>query len=151
MDDNGAVTSSPDRSPAPGYPAPGSAEPDRRSTRWLAALAITLSASWLLSMAPLPWSLLSGVFAAAATVLLVIVVVTAFREGRRGWAVMTTVLALPAVLMLMLGSVTSLIFYGPMSELQDCRARAITERALGECATDAKSSSLDWVSSLLGG
>lgn len=140
MDHNGAVTE-PDRSPAPAEP---------RSTRWLAALALSLCAAWLLTMAPLPWALLSGVAAAVAAVLLVIVVTSAFREGRRAWAIMTTVLALPAVLMIMLGTVTSLIFYGPMSELQRCRADAITEQAAVACAADAKSSSIDWVSGLLG-
>lgn len=122
-----------------------------RQRRLLGALTIALLASWLLMSAPLPYSLLSGVAGLVAFVLLVPLIITAFREGRRGMAIFSAVVGVPATLLIVLGTVTSLLFYGPTAEREECVRAAITERAQSQCKQDAQESMTDWVTGLLGG
>lgn len=132
--------SSPDESPT------GS-----RQRRLLGALTLTLLASWLLMLAPLPWSLLSGVAGLVALCLLIPLIVTAFKEGRRSMAIFSAVVGVPATLLIVMGAVTSLLFYGPAAEREECARTAITERAKSQCTRDAEDSVTDWISGLLGG
>lgn len=115
------------------------------SPRLLGALTVLMLASWLLSMAPLPYSLFSGLTALGALGVLVPVVLQAFRRGRRGMAVFAAVIGVPATLMIVTGAVVSLLFYGPMAELQECRAAAITERAQAQCDAQVQESVAGWL------
>jgi hypothetical protein len=115
------------------------------------ALAIALFASWLLMLMPLPFSLLSGLTGLVALVLLVPVVVQSVKDGRWSMAVIGAVLGLPATLMIISGALLSTLFYAPLSELEDCRATAITEQARVKCDAEAQGSMVDWLSGLLGG
>lgn len=122
-----------------------------RSRRLLGALVVTMLASWLLLMAPLPFSLVAGVTALVAMVLLVLLSVQSFRQGRWGMGVIGVLVGVPATLMIVAGSLLSLAFYGPMSQVEECRATAITEQAQTQCETEAQDSMAGWVSDLLGG
>ncbi|MFC7456785.1 hypothetical protein ACFQS2_06290 [Brachybacterium sp. GCM10030267] len=122
-----------------------------RHRRLLGGLTLALLASWLLTLAPLPFSLFAGVAGLAALVLLILLVVQSFREGRRGMAIMAAVIGVPATLMIITGSLLSLLFYGPMAEIQECRATAITEQAQSQCDVEAQDSMAEWLSGLLGG
>lgn len=108
-------------------------------------------ASWLLLMAPLPFSLAAGVTALVALVLLMLLSVRSFREGRWGMGVIGVLVGVPATLMIVAGSLLSLVFYGPMAEAEECRSAAITEQAQAQCGTEAQESMAGWVSGLLGG
>lgn len=123
----------------------------RRPRRLLGALVVTMFASWLLLMAPLPFSLAAGITALAALVLLVLVSVQSLREGRWGMAALGVLVGVPATLMIVAGSVISLLFYGPMSEAEECRSTAITEQAQVQCEAEAQNSMAGWISGLLGG
>lgn len=122
-----------------------------RQRRLLGALTLALLASWLLMTAPLPYSLLSGVAGLVAFILLIPLIITAFREGRRGMAIFSAVVGVPATLLIVLGTVTSLLFYGPTAEREECVRTAITERAQSQCTQDAQESMTDWITGLLGG
>lgn len=122
-----------------------------RHRRLLGALTLMLLASWLLMLAPLPFSLLSGATGLVALVLLIPLIVRSFRAGRRGTAVMAAVIGIPVTALIVLISLVTLLFYGPMSELQECRSTAITERALAQCDAQAQESQVAWLSDLLGG
>lgn len=121
------------------------------SPRLVGILSALLLASWLLSMAPLPLSLASGLTALAALGVLVPVVLQAFRAGRRALALLGALVGVPATLMMVLAAVVSLLFYGPMSELQDCRAQALTERAKAQCDQQVEDSVATWIGSVTGG
>ncbi|MGO2994020.1 hypothetical protein [Brachybacterium alimentarium] len=122
-----------------------------RRPRTLTALLLTMLASWLLLLAPLPYSLAAGVTALAAMVLLVLAAVQTFRQGRHVMAVLSLVVGVPATLMIVTGSLLSLLFYGPMLDIQECHASALTEHARSSCTADAQDSMATWVSELLGG
>ncbi|GAA1489085.1 hypothetical protein [Brachybacterium sacelli] len=122
-----------------------------RPRRLLGALVVTMFASWLLLMAPLPFSLAAGVTALIALVLLILVSVQSFREGRWGMAVLGVVVGVPATLMIVVGSLLSVLFYGPMSQVEECRSTAITEQAKAQCESEAQDSMAGWLSGLLGG
>jgi hypothetical protein len=125
--------------------------PERRHRRRIGALALALLASWLLMLMPLPVSLLAGVTGLVSLVLLVLVVVQSVRDGRWSMAVIGAFLGLPATLMIIAGAVLSTIFYGPLADLEDCRATAITEQARVKCDAEAQGSMVEWLSGALGG
>ena len=122
-----------------------------RHRRRLGALALTLLASWLLMMMPLPISLLAGLTGLSALVLQVLVVVQSVKDGRWSTAVIGVFLGLPATLMIIAGALLSTLFYTPLAELEDCRATAITEQARVKCDAEAQGSMVEWLSGLLGG
>lgn len=138
-DEKTPQSSTPDDSPA-----------TTRQRRLLGALTVTLLASWVLMLMPLPYSLLSGAAGLAAFVLLIPLIVSAFRQGRRGMAIFSAVVGVPATLMIVLGTVVSLLFYGPTADREECLRTAITERARTQCMQDAQTSMIDWFSSLTG-
>ncbi len=112
---------------------------------------LTMLASWLLLLAPLPFSLAAGVTGLAALVLLILLAVQSFRQGRRVTAVLAVLVGVPATLMIVAGSLLSLLFYGPLAEIEQCRSTAITEQARVLCDAQAQDSTASWISSLLGG
>ncbi len=114
-------------------------------------LTITLLMSWVLMMSPLPFSLFAGITGLVAGVLMVMVIVFAFQEKRYATGVVTTVVGIPAVLLIVLGAVTSTIFYGPMSKVQECQRTAITETARSQCESLAQESTTNWINDLFGG
>lgn len=122
-----------------------------RHRRLLGGLMLTMLASWLLLLAPLPFSLAAGVTGLAALVLLILLAVQSFRQGRRATAVLAVLVGVPATLMIVAGSLLSLLFYGPMAEIEQCRSTAITEQARVLCDAQAQDSTATWISSLLGG
>ena len=122
-----------------------------RHRRLLSGLILTMLASWLLLLAPLPFSLGAGITGLAALVLLILLSVRSFREGRRAMAVLSVLVGVPATLMIVTGSLLSLLFYGPMAEIEECRATAITEQARLLCDAEAQDTMATWVSGLLGG
>ncbi len=127
-----------------------SPDDSRRHMRRLALLTVLMLLAWILLIAPLPWSLLAGVVAAAALVVLVPVAVSAFRRGRRGSAVLAAVVGVPATLMIITSSLVSVLFYGPMSELEECRDTALTQRAEAQCRQDVEDSVATWLGDLTG-
>ena len=125
--------------------------PERRHRRRVGALALSLLASWLLMLMPLPVSLLAGVTGLVSLVLLVLVVVQSVRDGRWSMVVIGAFLGLPATLMIVAGAVLSALFYGPLADLEECRSTAITEQARVGCDAEAQNSMVDWLSGVLGG
>lgn len=122
-----------------------------RHRRLVGGLTLALLASWLLMLAPLPFSLLAGVTGLVALVLLFPLVVRSFKAGRRGVAVMAIVVGIPATLMIVGVTLVTALFYGPMSQMQECRASAITEQAMNKCDEQAQESLSTWVTDLVGG
>lgn len=140
---NGRV-SSPD--PEPSAPSASTL----RYRRILTQLLVSLLASWVLMLLPLPWSLLAGVAGIITAVLLVRLVIAAWRDRRPAMAVVSAVVGVPAVFMIVLGSVTGAIFYGPMSQLEQCRDEALTLQAQDACRDEVQSSVLSWMEGLTG-
>lgn len=137
-----------------GAPSPSPATDSERASRhrtMLGLLSVLLLASWLLSMAGLPWSLLAGLTAIGSLVLLIPVVLQSFRQGRRVLALLMALVGVPATLLIIMSTSLSLVFYGPMSDLQECRAAALTERAMTSCNQQMEESMASWLSALLGG
>lgn len=122
----------------------------RRYRRSVGALALTLLLSWLLMVAPLPYSLLSGVTGLVALVLAIVMASAAWQQGRRSSAVMALVFGVPAALVLVAGAGFSALFYGPTKEYQDCMATALTEQAVAQCEAGVEDSTASWVTQLLG-
>ncbi|MGY5766181.1 hypothetical protein ACXET9_13390 [Brachybacterium sp. DNPG3] len=127
------------------------ATPSPRRIRLLGALALTMLASCLLTLAPLPLSLVAGATSLATLVLLVPVVIGMVRDGRRGAALGLGVIGTLATGMILLSTLTSALFYGPMHELQECRATAITVQAEAACTEQVQGSVVTWMEGLLGG
>ncbi len=125
--------------------------PERRHRRRVGVLAIALLVSLLLTLMPLPVSLLAGLTALVALVLLVPVIVQSAKDRRWSTVVIGAVLGVPATLMIIAGALLSTFFYGPLAELEDCRATAITEQAQSKCTAQMENSMLDWLSGLFGG
>lgn len=119
---------------------------DRRHTRLLGALTVLMLAAWLLLLAPLPWSLGAGLAALAALVVLVPTVISSYRRGRRAMAVIAAVVGVPATLMVVTSALISLLFYGPMSQLQECRDTALTQKAQATCTQEVQDSVASWLS-----
>ena len=128
---------------------PGPRSPQRRS-RLVWVMALSMLASWLLSLAPLPISLVAGLTAVVALVALIPLIVISVTERRFGFALVAVVLGIPATLLVMADSTLSLVFYGPVSELQECLGAALTEQARIQCRADAEGSMASWISSLFG-
>lgn len=112
---------------------------------------IALVAAWVLMLLPLPWSLGSGIAGIAALVLLVRMVILAWRDKRPGMALVSAIIGIPAVLTIVLSALMSAVFYGPMLELQECRASAITHQAQDACQESVEGSVVDWLEGLTGG
>ncbi|MGP9539534.1 hypothetical protein ACT3SP_16130 [Brachybacterium sp. AOP43-C2-M15] len=123
----------------------------RRRRRLVGSLMLAMLASWLLMLSPLPFSLFSGLTGLAALVLLVPLIVQSIRERRYSMAVIATLLGVPATLLIIAGAALSAAFYGPVSQLEECRATALTEQARIQCDTEAQGSMAEWVSGLFGG
>lgn len=126
---------------------------DRRARhrRLVGGLTLSLLATWLLLLAPLPFSILSGLTALVALVLLIILIVRSIAARRLGMALFAALLGVPATLMIMGTAVLSLVFYTPMAELQDCLAAALTEQARAQCNAEAQGSMAQWINDLVGG
>ncbi|MGO1283553.1 MAG: hypothetical protein ACTHWF_07505 [Brachybacterium sp.] len=123
--------------------------PARR--RLAGGLVLAMLASLLLMLSPLPYSMLSGVTGLVALVLLIPLIVRSFRERRYSMAVISALLGVPATLMVVVGAAVSVVFYGPMAELEQCRSTAITEQARIQCEDAVLDSTAQWVSDLFGG
>ena len=121
-----------------------------RHRRLVGGLTLALLASWLLMLSPLPYSVLSGVTGLVALVLLFPLIVQSIKERRYAMAVIGAALGIPATLLVIGGAVVSVLFYGPMSELEACSATAITEQARIQCDDAAQGSMAQWVSDLFG-
>ena len=115
------------------------------------ALTLSLLASWLLMLSPLPYSLLSGLTGLLALVLLVVLIIRALRARRIGLAAFGLLLGLPALGLIIANAALSGVFYGPMAELEQCRSTAITEQARISCEDAVQSSMVEWLSGLSGG
>jgi hypothetical protein len=140
-----AMNSEPDQSPR--------TDEDRtaRRRRLVGGLTLSLLATWLLLLAPLPFSILSGLTALIGLVLLIVLIVRSVAERRWGMAVFAALLGVPATLMIMGTAVLSLVFYTPMAELQECLAAALTEQARAQCNAEAQGSMAQWINDLVGG
>ena len=66
-----------------------------------------------------------------------------FASGLAALPSVSTLTGAPALL--------STLFYGPLAELEECRASAITEQSRTACDSEAQGSMVDWLSGLLGG
>ncbi|MDN5820217.1 MAG: hypothetical protein L0H39_01890 [Brachybacterium sp.] len=130
---------------------PSSDRAATRSRRLTGFLTLAMLASWLLMLAPLPYSLLYGLTGLAALVMLVLLIVRAVRERRFAMAAFGTLLGVPAMLLIISVSAVSIAFYGPMSELEQCRSTALTEQARVECDSSAQDSMVALFSGLFGG
>lgn len=122
-----------------------------RSRRLTGALTLSMLASWLLMLSPLPFALLSGLTGLLALVLLVLLIVRAFRGRRFGMAAFGILLGVPAMGLIIANAALSAAFYGPMAELEQCRSTAITEQARIECEDAVQGSMVNWLSGLAGG
>lgn len=119
----------------------------RRLTGWL---LVAMLASLLLMSAPLPVAIAAGVTSLVALVLLIVLIVRSIGERRYGMAMIGTLLGVPAMLMVIFGATLNVLFYGPMSELEDCRSTALTEQARVQCESALPDSMAQWVSDLFG-
>lgn len=131
-------------------PSPVSRSAQRRS-RLVWTLTAAMVASWLLSLAPLPYSLLAGLTALVALVLLIPLIVQSAKERRVGMVIVGALLGVPVTLVIIAGSVISLAFYGPVAELEQCLSTALTEQARIRCEADAQGSMASWINALFGG
>lgn len=133
-------------------PSPGSSSDQvlARRRRLVSGLTLAMLASWLLMLAPLPFSLFSGLTALVALVLLVMLIVQAVRERRYPLAVIGALVGVPATLLVIAGAVLSIVFYGPMAQLEQCRSTALTEQARVQCDAEAQGSMAEWIGGLLG-
>src|SRR5699024_11837167 len=122
-----------------------------RSRRLTSALTLSMLASWLLLLSPLPYALLSGLTGLVALVLLVLLIVRALRGRRLGMAAFGILLGLPALGLIIANAVLSGVFYGPMADLEQCRSTAITEQARIECEDAVQDSKVNWLSGVGGG
>lgn len=136
--------------PTPGTSSSRGDVPPVGYRRAVTGLVVSLLGAWLLMMLPLPWSIASGVFGLVGAVYLVVTVVQAWKARRVMTAVISAVVGLPACLLIVLGAVTSALFYQPMHELEECRASALTHEAQTQCQEQAESSMTSWLTSLLG-
>lgn len=123
----------------------------RRRPRLVGGLTLAMLASWLLMLSPLPYSLLSGITGLVALVLLIPLIVLSIRERRYAMSVIGTLLGVPATLLIIAGATLSILFYGPMAELEQCRSTAITEQARIQCDDAVQGSMAQWVNGLFGG
>lgn len=123
----------------------------RRYRKALTSLTLALLLSWLFMSFPLPWSLVAGALGVVALVLIGVLAVNAWKDGRRGSMVIAVVFGLPAALMLIANSVVSAVFYGPTQEYQICMTEAMTERAKASCEQNVSDSTMQWVTGLFGG
>ncbi|MCL6422839.1 hypothetical protein Bequi_05470 [Brachybacterium sp. JHP9] len=141
-------------SPAPESPRPAASEEPsdsaRRYRRALYALLLALITAWLLMLAPLPLSLGAGIAGLVAAVLLVRMVIAAWRDGRRPMAIVSAAIGFPAIASIVLGAVLGALFYGPMSELERCQSRALTHEAQRACQEDVQSSVVSWLEGIGG-
>lgn len=132
-------------------PGPKQDQASRRRPRLVGGLTLAMLASWLLMLSPLPYSLLSGITGLVALGLLIPVIVLSIRERRYSVAVIGALLGVPATLLIIAGATLSILFYGPMAELEECRSTAITEQARIQCDDAAQGSMAQWISGLFGG
>lgn len=133
-------------------PGPRSARtPSPRRRRLVGGLTLAMAASWLLMLAPLPFSLISGLTGLVALVLLIPLIVQWIRERRYSTAVIGALVGVPATLLIITGATLSLLFYTPLAELEECRSMALTEQARIQCDAAAQGSMAEWISSLFGG
>ncbi|WP_232820175.1 hypothetical protein [Brachybacterium sp. YJGR34] len=123
----------------------------KRRRTLVGILALAMLGSWLLMLAPLPFSLLAALTAVVALVVLIPLIVESVKERRYATAAIGALLGIPATLMIIGGAVLSGLFYGPMAEIEECRATAITEQARTQCEAAAQDSMAQWVSRLIGG
>ncbi|MDO5661156.1 MAG: hypothetical protein Q4G40_00530 [Brachybacterium sp.] len=133
---------------------PDSTRTERRTRtyrRSLAGLTLSLLGAWLCMMAPLPWTLGMGVFALAAIVFLIRMVIAAWALQRRFAAIGSLVVGVPACLLLLAATTVTAVFYGPMAELEQCQRTAITERAKSSCQAQAEENMSDWLRDFAGG
>lgn len=130
--------------------AASDADRSRASGRILAALSVCLLLSWLLLLMPLPWSLGAGLLGIVVAVLLVRACTALWRSGQRGAALFSALLGLGAVVVLLGSTAISILLYGPMHELQECRRSALTQTAQERCQAEVSESTARWLSSLLG-
>lgn len=147
---NGGVSTPDPAQHSPRTPEPGGDTLLRRYRRLIGALTVTMLASWLCMLLPLPWSLLTGLLGIVALVLLVLMMVVAWRAGRRSSLILGVVFGLPASVMLIGSAAVTLLFYGPSQEYQECMASAVTEQARASCESGVRDSTAAWVSRLLG-
>ncbi len=131
--------------------SPRPAQDPARRRRLLLVLTVAMLASWLLLSAPLPFSLLSGVTGLVALIALIPMIIQAVRDRRWSLAVVGALFGIPATLMIVLGAVLSGLFYGPLSELEECRSTALTDQAHVQCDAEVQGSMAEWISGLTGG
>jgi hypothetical protein len=116
-------------------------------------LVLSVVVAWVLTLLPLPWSLLAAPAALAAGVFLIRLALASWRNGQRAMAIASAVIGFPAILMIVLGSVLSLVMYEPLSQYQECREEALTGQAQDACVDQFESDMLSWLpgASALGG
>ncbi|CAM3934318.1 hypothetical protein M3A96_09460 [Helcobacillus massiliensis] len=117
----------------------------RDYTRWTTRALLCFAVAWALSLVPLPFSLLSGVVAIAAIVMLVRSIMAGLRTERRARAVIMGALGILASLLLVAMAGLSAIFYQPMHAIQQCQENAITEQARAACKDSAQDEVIDWL------
>src|SRR5699024_10148688 len=122
-----------------------------RSRRLTSALTLSMLASWLLMLSPLPYALLSGLTGLVALVLLVLLIVRALRGRRLGMAAFGILRGLPALVRSIANGGRSEVVCGPMAELEQYRSSALTEQARIEGEAAVQDSMVNWLSGLGGG
>lgn len=130
------VTSSPDRPQTPG--------------RSGLVLGLSLILGWLLLLAPLPYSLLSGAVGLVVAVAAVLAARARWRRGGRASAIATAVVALGAALVLVGSSALSAVFYPQMRAYEECRASVLTHRAEQRCADEVQQGISARIAELMG-
>lgn len=107
---------------------------------------LAFAAAWFLSLAPLPFSLLSGVAAIVCAVLLIRSMILGAKTERRTRTYVTGVVGLLACLALIAMATLSAVFYQPMKAVQDCQSSALTEQAKKACADSLQDEVMKWLS-----
>lgn len=107
---------------------------------------LAFAAAWFLSLAPLPYALLSGVAAVVCAILLVRSMIAGSRTERRVRTYVTGAVGLIACLALIGMAGLSAVFYQPLKAVQDCQSTALTEQAKKQCADSLQDEVMKWLS-----
>ena len=121
--------------------------PERQQafSRALLLAATCMILAWGATLLPLPFSLLAGPAGIGALVFLVRLLIVAWPTPARRSASVTAAFGIPASIVVIGLALVSLVFYGPMTQYQECLDSALTNAAVSSCGKDLPGAILEWL------
>lgn len=136
------VTSEPNpRQDQPTFPP----ERQKAFSRTLLFAALCMIVAWGATLLPLPFSLVAGLAGIGALVFLVRLMVIAWPTPARRSASVTAAFGIPASIVVIGLALLSLVFYGPMTQYQECLDTALTNTAVSSCGKELPGAILEWM------